>query len=102
MGTPISVLSLTGQKLHIKCSYCSLTRILESLEANLTFGENTTFDEVEKQPCPRCQIKNDPYTRWIAATICTPEDEFRAAHPGKHLVKNGRRPRQRSKNRWAQ
>ena len=101
MGTPISVLSLTGQKLLIRCSYCSLTRILESLEANLAFGENTTFDEVERLPCPRCQIKNDDRTRWNAATICTAEDEFRAAHPGKHLVKNGRAPKRRSANRWA-
>lgn len=100
MGTPLSALLLTGQKLYVRCSYCELHRIIDSMEACLAYGEETTFDEVERQPCPRCQIKNDR-TRWIAATICTAEDEFRVANPGKHLVKNGRRPKQRSKNRWA-
>lgn len=101
MSTPLTALTLTGDPLIVQCSYCSLTRVLEPLAALVAFGETATFADVEAQPCPRCGIKNDDRTRWQRAKAATPEDLFRAAHPGAHLVKNGRRPRRRSASRWA-
>ena len=100
--TPISVLSITGDSLIVTCSYCSLTRVLEPLEAFLAFGEETTFDQIETRPCPRCEIKNDARTRWQRAKIATADDLFEAAHPGRGGGRgHGRAPKKRPSKRWA-
>lgn len=101
MSTPLASLTLTGDPLIVTCSYCALTRVLEPLAALVAFGDAATFEDVEAQPCPRCGIKNDR-ARWQRAKAATTEDLFQAAHPGAHLVKNGRRPRRRSASRWAE
>ena len=101
MSMPLAALTLTGDPLIVTCSYCALTRVMEPRAALVAFGEEATFADVEAQPCPRCGIKNDPRTRWQRAKAATPEDLLRAASPGAHLVKNGRRPKRRSASRWA-
>lgn len=101
MPTPISALFLTNDKLLIECSYCALIRVLDPLEACVAFGEETTFDQIESKPCPRCQITNDR-TLWQRAKIATPEDLLRVAHPGRGGGRgHGRAPKKRSSKRWA-
>lgn len=101
MPTPLAALFLTNDKLFIECSYCALIRVLDPLEACVAFGEETTFEQIEARPCPRCEIKNDR-TRWQRVKAATPEDLLRAAHPGRGGGRgHGRAPRKRKTTRWA-
>lgn len=102
MGTPLfTLLCLSGEPGIIECSYCALTRVLDADEVSAAFGEAATIEDIEALPCPRCQIKNDAHTRWQRAKVATPDDLFRAAHPGVGGGRgHGRAPKKRGK-RWA-
>lgn len=84
MGTPLfTLLCLSGEPGIVECSYCALTRVLDADEVSAAFGEAATIEDIEGLACPRCSIKNDARTRWTRAKVATPDDLFRAAHPGR-------------------
>ena len=85
--TALSSLSHTD-KLLVACLYCSLFEVLEPAEAWRRFGETVTFDEAEKAAtCRRCDAKSE----FMKVRPATDLDLERIAHPGRHLVRSGRR-----------
>lgn len=80
-------------QLLLDCRYCSRPRLLNRDEALAQYGADGTLEGANATTsCRACDAS--PEFVWVS--VATPVDLDRIAHPGKDLVRNGRRTAKRS------
>lgn len=80
-------------QLLLDCRYCSRPRLLSRDEALAQYGADGTLEGANATTsCRACDAS--PEFVWVS--VATPVDLERIAHPGKDLVRNGRRTAKKS------
>lgn len=80
-------------QLLLDCRYCSRPRLLSRDEALAQYGGDGTLEGANAMTsCWAC----DALSEFVWVSVATPADLDRIAHPGKDLVRNGRRSAKRS------
>jgi hypothetical protein len=90
---PLAALLSLDDQLLLDCRYCSRHRLLSRAESLARYGEDGTIEGANAATsCDVC----DASSEFVWVSIATPVDLERIAHPGKDLVRNGRRSAKRS------
>ena len=90
---PFAALLGANDQLLVDCRYCSRPRLLSREEALGRYGAQGTLEQANATTrCGACEAS--PEFVWIS--VATSDDLDRIAHPGKDLVRNGRRSAKRS------
>lgn len=95
MASNLTFITLLGSddQLLLDCRYCSRPRLLSRDEALARYGDDGTIDRANASTsCGKCDAS--PEFVWVS--VATAADRDQIAHPGKDLVRNGRRSSKRS------